>query len=70
MMPLMMAETKMTYGIKRVGGEGTQRQFIEGLGFVPGAEVMIISKNENNLIVSIKGSRMAINRDVALKIMV
>ena len=65
MMPLMMADTRMAYGIKRIGG-----QFIEGLGFVPGAEVVIISKNADNLIVSIKGSRVAINRDVALKIMV
>ena len=70
MMPLMMADTRMAYGIKRIGVEGTQRQFIEGLGFVPGAEVVIISKNADNLIVSIKGSRVAINRDVALKIMV
>lgn len=44
MMPLIMADAGMVYGIKRIGGEGTQRQFIEGLGFVPGAEVVIISK--------------------------
>ncbi len=28
MMPLMMADAGMVYGIKRIGGEGTQRQFI------------------------------------------
>ena len=70
MMPLVMANAGEIHTIKNVGGEGKKRRFIEGLGFVPGAEVMIISKNENNLIVSIKGSRVAINRDVALKIMV
>lgn len=70
MMPLMMADTGIVYGIKKIGGAGTQRQFIEGLGFVPGAEVVIISKNADNLIVSIKGSRVAINRDIALKIMI
>ncbi|MDO4560775.1 MAG: FeoA family protein [bacterium] len=70
MMPLIMADTGVVCGIKRIGGEGAQRQFIEGLGFVPGAEVVIISKNADNLIVSIKGSRVAINKDIALKIMV
>lgn len=50
MMPLMMADTRMAYGIKRIGGEGTQRQFIEGLGFVPGAEVVIISKMRTTLL--------------------
>lgn len=70
MMPLIMADAGVSYQIKRIGGEGTQRQFIEGLGFVPGAEVVIISKNADNLIVGIKGSRVAINKDVALKVLI
>ena len=67
MVPLIMADTGRVYDIKRIGVEGMQRQFIEGLGFVPRAEVVILSRNAGNLIVSIKGSRVAINGATALR---
>ena len=70
MMPLVMANAGEIYTIKTVGGEGKKRQFIEGLGFVPGAEVVVISKNSGKLSVGIKGSRIAIDHQAALKIMI
>ncbi|MEG1912179.1 MAG: FeoA family protein [Cloacibacillus sp.] len=67
MMPLAMAGEAVGM-IKKISGNGAHRQFIENMGFVPGAEVTIVSKNSDGMIVSIKGARIAINNDVALKI--
>ena len=70
MMPLVMAAAGEIYTIKAVGGEGKQRRFLEGLGFVPGAEVVVLSKSSGSLIVGIKGSRIALDRQAALKILI
>lgn len=70
MMPLVMADAGEIHTIKAVGGEGKKRQFLEGLGFVPGTEVIVLSKSAGNLIVSIKGSRIALDSRAALKILI
>ncbi|MBR4401846.1 MAG: ferrous iron transport protein A [Synergistes sp.] len=70
MMPLVMAAAGEIYTIKAVGGEGKKRRFLEGLGFVPGAEVVVLSKSSGSLIVGIKGSRIALDRQAALKILI
>ena len=50
-------------------GDDEIKRHIENLGFVPGAEVRIIAKMGGNLIVNIKESRIAINMDMARKIL-
>ncbi|MBR4401850.1 MAG: ferrous iron transport protein A [Synergistes sp.] len=72
MMPLVMAAAGEIHTIKTVGGEGKKRRFLEGLGFVPGAEVVVLSKSSGSgsLIVGIKGSRIALDRQAALKILI
>ena len=70
MMPLVMAAAGEIHNIKTVGGEGKKRRFLEGLGFVPGAEVVVLSKSSGSLIVGIKGSRIALDRQAALKILI
>lgn len=70
MMPLLMVDPGKTYEIKRIGGESAQRKFIESLGFIQGGDVSVLSKSGENIIVSVKGARVAINKDVALKILV
>lgn len=69
-MPLAMAETGKPYIIQRIGGKEETRKFIENLGFVVGGEVTVISEIDGNLIVNVKGSRVAIGKDMATKIMV
>ena len=46
------------------------RRFLENLGFVPGGVVTVISANGGNMIVEIKGARIAIGKDMANKIIV
>ena len=46
------------------------RRFLNNLGFVVGAEVSVVSAIGGNVIVNIKDSRVAINKDMAKRIMV
>ncbi len=70
MMPLTMARTGEENLIKKVGGNPDVRQFLENLGFVAGAQVSVVSEISGNVIVKIKESRVAISREMAMKIMV
>lgn len=56
--------------IKKVGGKEETRRFLESLGFVVGAFVTIVSEINGNLIVNVKESRVAIDKELATKIMV
>ena len=66
-MPLIMVGIGETCTIQRIGGT---RRFLANLGFVQGAEVTVLSAIGGNVIVNIKDSRVAINKDMARHIMV
>ena len=70
MMPLTMAKIGEESSIKKVGGKEEVRQFLENLGFVPGSHVTVITEIGGNVIVNIKESRVAISKEMAVKIMV
>lgn len=69
-MPLTMLNIGETGEIKRIGGNEETRRFLNNLGFVVGAEVSVVSAIGGNVIVNIKDSRIAINKDMAKRIMV
>lgn len=69
-MPLTMLNIGETGEIKRIGGNEETRRFLNNLGFVVGAEVVVVSAIVGNVIVNIKDSRVAINEDMAKRIMV
>ena len=69
-MPLTMAQPGENILIKRVGGRPETRQFLENLGFVVGGRVSVITKSGGDVIVAVKGSRVAVNSRMAAKIMV
>lgn len=69
-MPLTLANPEEKQIIKRIGGKEETRRFLEGMGFVTGGEVTVVSRVGGNVIVSVKGSRVAIGRDMAGKILV
>ena len=70
MMPLSMAKEGEPNVIKKVGGKEETRQFLENLGFVTGGMVTVVSQMGGNLIVNIKDSRVAVNKEMARHIMV
>lgn len=67
---MSMVKTGESNIIKKVGGRGETKRFLENLGFVTGGSVMVVSAVGGNLIVKIKDSRVAIGTDMANKIMV
>nr|WP_291234423.1 FeoA family protein [Frisingicoccus sp.] len=69
-MPLTMARAGEEREIKRIGGRDEARRFLESLGFVVGAVISVVSEMNGNLIVNIKGSRVAISKEMANKIMI
>ena len=69
-MLLSMMNDNETKSIIKINGRDEQKRFLESLGFVEGAEVSVINKTGDNVIVSIKESRVAISSSVANKIIV
>ena len=70
MMPLTMAKAGEENTIIKIGGKEEARRFLKSLGFVAGSIVSVVSEMKGNVIVNVKGSRVAISREMANKIMV
>lgn len=69
-MPLSMVEHGKQFEIKRIHGKDETRRFLETLGFVEGSLVQVVSKMGGNVIVSVKDSRIAIDKSMANRVMV
>ena len=69
-MPLMLAGSGNEFVVKKIGGKDEVRKRLEKLGFVAGSLVSVVSKLNGSLIVKVKDSRVAISREMALKIIV
>lgn len=70
MMPLTIARSGEENVIKKIGGKEETRRFLETLGFVVGGAVTVVSKNNGNVIVNVKDSRVAVSREMANKIII
>lgn len=70
MMPLGMANVGDVNIIKQINGRDDVRQHLAELGFVPGTEVSVVSELGGNLILSVKESRIALDKTMAMRIMV
>ena len=70
MMPLCFASPGEEQIVKKVGGSPEIRKHLEDLGFTVGATVTVIRALGENVIVRIKDSRLAINADMAKRIMI
>ncbi len=69
-MPLTLLQPGQSSIITRIGGNPNTRRFLEGLGFVVGTPVTVISAQGGNVIVSIKDVRVAVSSQMACKIFV
>lgn len=70
MMPLTLANAGEKNMIRKVGGSPEMKKHLEDMGFVAGGNVTIVSTIGGNLIVNVKESRVAINLEMAGKIMI
>lgn len=70
MMPLSYANPGEENIIRKVGGSPEVRKHLENLGFIPGGSATVISSMNGNVIVRVKETRVAINDEMARKIMI
>jgi len=66
--PLVTAKIGDGGKVVRVSGKQEVRKFLCELGFVIGAHVFVVNENSGNMILDIKGSRIAMDRAIASKI--
>ncbi|MBE5914263.1 FeoA family protein [Pseudobutyrivibrio sp.] len=70
MMPLVVAPTGEEQMIKRIGGSEEVKRHLQELGFVPGGFVTVVNEIGGNLIVNVKESRVAVDKQLAQKIFI
>ena len=70
MMPLSYANPGDESVIRKVGGSPEVRKHLENLGFVAGGTATVITSLNGNVIVKVKASRVAIDEEMARKIMI
>lgn len=69
-MPLNLSNIGDSFLIKKISGQDKTKRFLANLGFIVGEEISIISKLSGNLIVRVKDSRIALDKEMASKIIV
>ena len=69
-MPLTMARAGETVVIRRVTGKDEVRQHLAELGFVADGQVTVVSALAGSLILQVKGSRVALDKTMAKRLMI
>lgn len=67
-MPLYMATNGQDVVITRITGTDKMKKHLENLGFVIGAELHIVNKADENIIVKVKGVSVAISHELSKRI--
>jgi len=70
MMPLTYADIGEQNVIKRITGKPETKKHLEDMGFVVGSVICLVSKFNENVIVNVKDTRIAISAEMATKIYV
>lgn len=68
MIPMTAITVGECFRITRIGGNTDFRRHLESLGFVIGSIVTVIAHTTCDLIVNIRGSRVALGRGIACKV--
>lgn len=69
-MPLTMANIGDQNIIRKITGKDEVRQHLAELGFVVGEKITVISVMGGNMIVSVKNSRVAVDKTMTNRIIV
>ena len=69
MMPLTLAPIGTPSVIRKITGKDDVRQHLAELGFVAGQEVTVVLSLNGNLIINVKGSRIALDETMARRVM-
>ena len=69
-MPLTLAEVGEENIIRKIGGKQEVKTHLETLGFVVGGTVTVVNALGGNVIVNVKGARIAVSKEMAQRVMV
>ena len=69
MIPLTAAKAGETVTIKKITGREELRRHLAEMGFVVDDDVTVVNQMAGNLIVQVKDSRVALNKDMANRIL-
>ena len=69
-LPLAMLGEDETARVVKVKGGAELRKHLSDLGLVEGAEVTVVSRVSGDVIVNVKGARLALNRTMSSHVMV
>lgn len=69
-MPLIYADVGIDYTVQKVGGNAETRRHLENLGFVEGHDIKVVTNVAENLIVRVKETSIALDRELARRIQV
>ena len=70
MIPLSYATPGEEFVIRRIGGRPEVRKHLENLGFAAGGGVKVITALNGSVIVKVRETRVAIDEEMARKIMI
>ncbi len=70
MLPLSYAEANEPNVIRKVTGNPEMKKHLEDMGFVAGAVITVVSTVNGNLIVNVKDTKVALDKQLAMKIMI
>jgi len=68
LMPLSMVKPGTEVSVQSVKGKDEVKRFLASLGFVENAPVTVVTELGGNVIVSIKGTRVAVSKAMASRI--
>ncbi len=69
-MPLTMLPLHKEGTISECRAKGETKKFLESHGMVPGASISVLTEINGDLIVMVKGSKLALNKGVAQQLLV
>lgn len=69
-MPLSLLKIGERSTIKKINGRDETKKFLESLGFIVGSTVTVVSEIGGNMILNVKESRVALDKDMAKRIVV
>ena len=69
-MPIVLAPLNEKVIVRSILVEEKVKKHLESLGITPGREVIVLQITNGNVIIQVGNSRFAIDRGVAMKIMI
>lgn len=68
MRPIILAAPGETVVIKQISGKDETRRHLNELGLVEGDSVTVVQNNNGNMILQVKSGRIALDRQLAMRI--